>query len=60
MKRIGRALGLTIVEPLIVIVVIGSVATTIIVLYNGVGVQNRAHIATVQADPSNAVNGQVI
>src|SRR5665213_1475825 len=44
--------GFTIVELLIVIVVIGILATIVIVAYNGI--QQRARIAVLQSDLSNA------
>ena len=47
----GRRSGLTIVELLIVIVVIGILAAISIVAYNGI--QNRAHDTTIKNDLSN-------
>jgi prepilin-type N-terminal cleavage/methylation domain-containing protein len=44
--------GFTIVELLIVIVVIGILATIVIVAYGGI--QQRAHLATLQSDLSGA------
>ncbi len=44
--------GFTIVELLIVIVIIGILATIVIVAYNGI--QQRAHVAVLQSDVKNA------
>lgn len=52
LNRILKSSGFTIVELLIVIVVIAILATVSIVAYNGI--QNRAHVSTVQSDFSNA------
>lgn len=51
-KLISRQQGFTIIELLIVIVVIGILATISIVAYNGV--QDKARLAIVHSDLSNA------
>ena len=48
-----RANGFTIVELLIVIVIIGILATIVIVAYNGI--QNKAYDTTVQSDLASIV-----
>lgn len=50
-KHLNR--GFTIVELLIVIVVIGILATIVIVAYNGI--QQRAHVAVLNSDLSGAI-----
>ena len=51
MNTLSKQKGFTIVELLIVIVVIGILAAITIVAYNGI--QERARVATAQADLSN-------
>jgi prepilin-type N-terminal cleavage/methylation domain-containing protein len=50
----SRRRGFTIVELLIVIVIIGILATIVIVAYNGI--QQKARVASLQSDMSNAAS----